>query len=124
MSLGGTGQPGERGQVQLQVSKYCFPYQLAGFLHAIITSMARMIPAAERIVRARALIQKARDYPLPPGAGRFDFSYVAQVKDLLRQARDLVKFIPNSPTATAEMKAEVKQILEEVAQTEKGILKG
>jgi hypothetical protein len=110
--------------VQLQVSKYFYPYQVTGFLHAIMTSMARMIPAAERIVRARALIQKARDYPLPPGAGRFDFSYVAQVKDLLRQARDLVKFIPNSPTATAEMKAEVKQILEEVAQAEKGILKG
>jgi hypothetical protein len=85
--------------------------------------MARMIPAAERIRRSRALIQKARDYPVPPG-GRYDFSYVAQVKDILRQARDLIKFIPNSPSATPEMKAEVKQILEEVAEAEKGILKG
>jgi hypothetical protein len=86
--------------------------------------MARMIPAAQRIVKARALIQEARDYPVPPGAGRFDFSYVAQVKDILRQARDLVKFIPNSPMATPEMKAEVKQILEEISKAEKGILKG
>jgi hypothetical protein len=86
--------------------------------------MAKMIPAAERIRRARALIQKARDYPVPPGAGRYDFSYVAQVKDILRQARDLVKFIPNSPMATPEMKAEVKRIFEEAAQVEKGILKG
>jgi hypothetical protein len=86
--------------------------------------MARMIPAAERIRQARALITKARDYPVPPGAGRYDFSYVAQVKDILRQARDLVKFIPNSPMATPEMKAEVKQILEEASQVDKGILKG
>jgi hypothetical protein len=86
--------------------------------------MARMIPAVERIRRARKLIQEARDYPVPPGAGRFDFSYVAQVKDILRQARDLIKFIPNSPSATPEMKAEVKQILEEIREAEKRILKG
>jgi len=92
-------------------------------LNAIITRMARMIPAAERIRRARSLIDKARDYPVPPVAGRFDFNYVAQVKDILRQARDLIKFIPNSPMATPEMKAEVKQILEEIAQAEKGILR-
>jgi len=85
--------------------------------------MARMIPAAERIQRARALLDKARDYPVPHG-GRYDLSYIAQVKDLLRQARDLVKFIPNSPMATPEMKAEVKQILEDAAQIDKGILKG
>jgi hypothetical protein len=95
-----------------------------GALNAIIPTMARMIPAAERIVRARALIQKACDYPVLPGAGRYDLSYVAQVKDLLRQARDLVKFIPNSPMATPEMKAEVRQILEEADQVDKGILKG
>jgi hypothetical protein len=86
--------------------------------------MARMIPAVERIRRARKLIQEARDYPVPPGAGRFDFSYVAQVKDILRQARDLIKFIPNSPSATPEMKAEVKEILEEIREAEKRILKG
>ena len=56
--------------------------------------MAKLIPAAERIIRARALIQKAREFPIPPEGGRNDFSYIANVKDILRQARDMVKFIP------------------------------
>lgn len=86
--------------------------------------MARMIPAAERILRARALIQKARDYPLLPGAGRYDIAYIAQVKDILRQARDLVKFIPQSVSATLEMKAEVKQIFDEIAQADREIFRG
>ena len=56
--------------------------------------MAKLIPAEERLIRARKLIQKARDFPVPEGAGKNDFSYIAGVKDLLRQARDMVKFIP------------------------------
>lgn len=84
--------------------------------------MARMIPAAERITRARKLIQKARDLPVPPDTGMLDLSYVAGVKDLLQQARDLIKFIPYSPSATAEMKQEVKQIFSEADQAEKEIL--
>jgi hypothetical protein len=86
--------------------------------------MSRMIPAAERITRARALIQKARDLPVPAEMGRSDFSYIAQVKDLLQQARDLVKFIPYTPTATAEMKAEVKAIFDEADRANKEILHG
>ena len=78
--------------------------------------MARLITAAEKILRARELIQKARDYPVPPGAGKYDLSYMAQVKDLLRQAKDLVKFIPSQPSASPEMKTEVKKIFEEVEQ--------
>ena len=70
--------------------------------------MSRLIPAAERIIKARALIQKARDLPVPEEGGRGDFSYIAQVKDLLRQARDLIKFISMTPSATAELKEEVK----------------
>lgn len=85
--------------------------------------MAKLIPAAERISRAFDLIQKARDYPVPPGTSRFDFSYVAQVKDLLRQAKDMVKFIPNSPSATPEMKADVKKIFTEANQVDKDLLK-
>jgi hypothetical protein len=81
-----------------------------------------MIPAAERIIRARALIQKARDLPVPPEMGRSDLTYIAQVKDLLRQARDLVKFIPYTPTATAETKAEVKAIFQEADQANQEIL--
>ena len=86
--------------------------------------MPRLIPASERIIRARALIQKARDLPVPAGAGRSDFSYIAQVKDLLQQARDLVKFIPYTPSATPEMKAEVAKIFQEADQAGKEILHG
>lgn len=84
--------------------------------------MARLIPAAERIVRARKLIQKARDLPLPPELGRHDLSYIAQVKALLQQARDLVKFIPYSPSASAEMKAEVQQIFDEAQNADHELL--
>ena len=84
--------------------------------------MAKLIPSAERILRARELIQQARDYPLSLEGGRFDFSYRAQVKDLLQRARDMVKFIPNTPSATAEMKAEVKQIYADADQADRDIL--
>ena len=84
--------------------------------------MSRLIPAAERVVKARQLIQKARDLPVPAEGGRSDFSYIAQVKDLLRQARDLIKFIPQSPSASAELKAEVKQIYLEAEQADREIL--
>jgi hypothetical protein len=86
--------------------------------------MARLILAAERLTRARALIQKARSLPIPPEMGRNDFSYVAQVKDFMRQARDLVKFIPYSPGTSPEMKREVEQIFEETKLAEKEILHG
>ncbi len=86
--------------------------------------MARLIPAAERIRRARDLIQQARDLPVPAEGGRGDFSYIANVKDLLRQALDLVKFIPKSPSATDEMKADVAAIYNEAAEAEQQILHG
>ena len=84
--------------------------------------MSRLIPAAERIINARELIRKARDLPDPEDGGRGDFSYIAQVKDLLRQARDLIKFIPMQPSATDEMKEEVKKIYQEVDQANEEIL--
>ena len=84
--------------------------------------MSRMIPSAERIKRARALIQKARDLSVPPGMGRNDLSYIAQVKAILQEARDLVKFIPKTPTATPEMKAEVTKIFQETEQADREIL--
>ena len=84
--------------------------------------MARLIPAAERIQRARALIQQARELPVPPEGGKSNFSYIAQVKDLFRQARDLIKFISMTPSATAEMKKEVKQIYAEMEQADREIL--
>lgn len=85
--------------------------------------MAKLIPAAERVIRARTLIQQARDLPVPQtGLGKSDFSYIAQVKDLLRQARDMVKFIPQTAGVSAEMKDEVKKIYEEIEQANQEIL--
>ena len=84
--------------------------------------MAKLIPAAERIIRARALIQKARELPVPPESGRNDFSYIANVKDLLRQARDMVKFIPQAAGVSVEMKEEVKRIYQEAEQADREIL--
>jgi hypothetical protein len=84
--------------------------------------MAKLIPAAERIVRARVLIQKARELPVPAEGGRFDFSYIANVKDLLRQARDLVKFISMTPSASPEIKEEVKRIYSEAEKADREIL--
>jgi hypothetical protein len=85
-------------------------------------SMSKLIPAAERILRARGLIQKARDLPVPVEGGRANFSYIAQVKDLLQQARDMVKFIPYTPTATPEMKNDVKAIFAEADRANQEIL--
>lgn len=85
--------------------------------------MPKLIPAAERVIRARKLIQQARDLPVPQsGLGKSDFSYIAQVKDLLRQARDMVKFIPQTAGVSSEMKEEVKKIYEEIEQADKEIL--
>jgi hypothetical protein len=86
--------------------------------------MAKLIPAAERIERARKLIQEARDFPVPEGLGKNDLSYIAGVKDLLRQARDMVKFIPMRAGVSDEMKVEVQKILEEADQADIEILRG
>lgn len=85
--------------------------------------MAKLIPALERVDRARKLIQQARDVPVPQGGlGKSDFSYIAQVKDLLRQARDLVKFIPQTAGVSVEMKEEVRKVYEEADQADREIL--
>jgi len=85
--------------------------------------MSKLIPAQERLVLSRKLIQQARDLPVPQtGLGKSDFSYIANIKDLLRQARDMVKFIPQTAGVSAEMKAEVKKIYEEAEQADREIL--
>jgi hypothetical protein len=86
--------------------------------------MAKLIPSAERIIRARALIQQAREFPLSVEGGKNDLSYIAGVKALLQQARDMVKFIAMTPTATPEMKAEVKAIYAEIEQANREIFHG
>ena len=85
--------------------------------------MPKLILATERIIRARKLIQQARDLPVPStGLGKSDFSYIANVKDLFRQARDMVKFIPQTAGVSAEMKEEVKRIYQEADQADREIL--
>jgi hypothetical protein len=84
--------------------------------------MSPFIPAAERIIQARALIQRARDLSVPLEGGKNDFSYIARVKALLQQARDLIKFIPSTPSASAEMKNEVSKIFQEAEQADRDIL--
>lgn len=86
--------------------------------------MAKLIPAAERVTRARAFIQQARELPIPPELGKNDLSYIAGIKDLLRQARDMVKFIPQTAGVSTEMKDEVKKIYEEIEQANREILYG
>jgi hypothetical protein len=86
--------------------------------------MARLIPASERIKRARQLIIEAREYPVPERGGKYDLTYMAHVRGLLREAKDLIKFIPATPSATPEMKAEVKQIMVEVERAGHEIFKG
>lgn len=84
--------------------------------------MARLIPVAERVLRARALIQNAREVPIPTDGGKYEFSYIAQVKDYLRQAREMIKFIPQSAGASAEIKNEAARIFEEIEQADREIL--
>ena len=85
--------------------------------------MAKLIPATERLLRARKLIQQARELPVPQGGlGRSDFSYIANVKDILRQAKDMVKFIPQTAGISAEMKEEVRKVYEEVEHALREIL--
>ena len=85
--------------------------------------MPKLIPASERLILSRKLIQQARDLPVPQtGLGKSDFTYIANVKDLLRQARDMVKFIPQTAGASTEMKEAVKKIYEEIEQADRDIL--
>ena len=85
--------------------------------------MPKMIPAAEKIERARKLIQQAREFPIPAEMGKNNLSYIAGVRDLLRQARDLVKFIPQTVGLSAELKEDVKRLFEEIAEADREILK-
>jgi hypothetical protein len=84
--------------------------------------MSPFLPISKRVEQAHALIQKAREVPTQSELGWRDLAYIAQVKDILRQARDLIKFIHYSPSASPEIKDEVKKILIEIEQAEKEIL--
>ncbi len=84
--------------------------------------MPKLIPTEERIAQARKLIVKARNVPPPDDRGWGDFSYTAQVKDILRQANDLIKFIPMTSGPSAELKDEAAQLMKDIKTAEKDIL--
>lgn len=84
--------------------------------------MSKFIPSRDRMRKAWDLIQLARSLPVPEDGGRFNFSYVAQVKGFLQDARDLVKFIPKTPSATLEIKEEVMLIFQECERADREIL--
>lgn len=84
--------------------------------------MAKLITAVEKIARAKELITQARDLPVPETTGWQDFSYVARVKDLMRQAKDLIKFIPLTAGADPDLKQEAKALLILIDNEEKAIL--
>jgi hypothetical protein len=54
--------------------------------------------------------------------GWANFTYVAQVRDTLRQAYEMIKFIPKMPGASQENKAEALAIMDEIKQAEVEIL--
>lgn len=85
--------------------------------------MSPNITIAERLSLAKGFIQKARDLPVPAEGGKYSLSYMAEVKDLLRQARDLIKFIPYQPTATDEIKKQVEALFQEADRANKDILR-
>lgn len=90
--------------------------------HNGVRRMAKVVTTEERIKKARALIEKARNLPPPTEHGWMDLSFTANVKDLLRQARDLVKFVQFMPNAAAETKQEVEALMLEISSAEKEIL--
>lgn len=85
--------------------------------------MSKMMTTPERIAKARQLIVDARQLQAPDSAGWEYFSYTAQVKDLLKQAFELVKLIQYSPAASAELKAETRMLIESLPEIEREILK-
>jgi hypothetical protein len=84
--------------------------------------MSRLITTEERLKKATDLIQETRQMPVGTASTFLDLSYVAQVKDLLRQAHDLIKFIPFSPSADRETKQTAKNLMAEIEETEKQLL--
>lgn len=85
--------------------------------------MAKLMPPEKRVSKARELIKKAHEIPVPNSVGWEFFSYTAQVKDTLKQAFELVKLINHSPSTPEEVKADARSVIEEISIAEKEILK-
>jgi hypothetical protein len=87
------------------------------------SAMAKPMLPEKRVSKARELIKKAHEIPVPNSVGWDFFSYTAQVKDTLKQAFELVKLINHSPSTPDEVKADARAVIEEIAVAEKEILK-
>ena len=85
--------------------------------------MPKLLSPIERIEKAKACISEAREIQEPESIGWDRLSYVAQVKDKLREAFELVKLIQFSPSASNEVKAAAKAVIAEAKAAEDEILK-
>ncbi len=84
--------------------------------------MAKVLSTEERFSKARLLMKKAGEIPAPVEAGWESLNYAASVKDTLRQARDLLKFLPQTAGVTPQQKKEALDLMQEIVDTEKAIL--
>ena len=84
--------------------------------------MSRLITSAERIEKAQQLIEKARAMERPAEGPWKDFTYTAQIKDLMRLARELRKFIPYTSGVPAETKEQAKELQKEIDKAEMELL--
>jgi hypothetical protein len=84
--------------------------------------LSKTLTTEERFVRARMLVQKAHEVPAPIDGGWDSLNYAAQVKDTLRQARDLLKFLPQTAGVTTQQKQEAVALMQEIVDEEKKIL--
>ena len=73
--------------------------------------MAKPMPPEKRVSKARELIKKAHEIPVPSARGWELFSYTAQVKDTLKPAFQLVKRINHSPSTTDDIKADARAVI-------------
>ena len=85
--------------------------------------MAKLMTPGERIDKAKACIQAARELPEPDSGGWERLSYVAMVKEKLREAFELVKLIQFSPSASPDVKSAAKAVIAEAKTAEEEILK-
>jgi hypothetical protein len=81
-----------------------------------------LVTTTERISRARELIKKARNISVPPDPGWQDYSYIAQVKDMMRQARDLLKSIPMTTKEDPNQKNDALDVIKDINKAEKEML--
>ena len=84
--------------------------------------MAKVLTTEERFSKARVWMKKAGEIPAPAEAGWETLNYAASVKDTLRQARDLLKFLPQTAGVTPEQKKEALDLMQKIVETEKVIL--